>query len=103
MVAIDGEHLGVTFDAACDALSRLQRLHLELDGSFVWRGGDWQLDGMMYDRDEWLRYVDLKGDCPGAELRAIFDAVTNRADAVRIVRIPGGELYDLQSFEMFFG
>jgi hypothetical protein len=43
---------------------------LEPDGSFVWTGEEagrrWQLDGVVFDRDEHVLYVEVKGDCPQA-------------------------------------
>lgn len=57
-----------SFEAAAEALSRLPRLHLELDGSFVWRADSgepsWQVDGNLYDREGHLVSVVLKGCCP---------------------------------------
>lgn len=45
-------------------------LYFEMDGSFVWavRDGEvnlGQIDGMIYDRDEAIEYLDLKGEAPG--------------------------------------
>jgi hypothetical protein len=58
----------VTFEEASAALAQLPRLFIEPDGSFVWVSSSavsaWQLDGVLYDRDERLLFVDLKGSCP---------------------------------------
>lgn len=57
----------ISFEDAAEALSELDRLFLEPDGSFVWvsPAGDlaWQLDGVLYDRAGHLLYVELKGTC----------------------------------------
>lgn len=58
----------VSFEEASAALAQLSRLFIEPDGSFVWVSSSadaaWQVDGMLYDRDERLLYVDIKGTCP---------------------------------------
>jgi hypothetical protein len=63
---------GVSFEQAAEALEQLPRLSLEPDGSFFWVGhdarGPWQLDGLLFDRDERLMTVELKGTCPAAAL-----------------------------------
>lgn len=57
-----------TFEAAIEALSRLERLYGEPDGSFVWVSGSsespWQIDGNMFDRAGRIQFVELKGWCP---------------------------------------
>ena len=56
-----------TFEAAAAALARLDRMFFEPDGAFVWVAeGEprWQVDGVLYDRDGRLLYVELKGRCP---------------------------------------
>jgi len=47
-----------------DSLAQLPRLYFEPDGSLVWSGQDWQIDGMLYDRDGVVQYADLKGYAP---------------------------------------
>jgi hypothetical protein len=65
--------LAATFDDVLAQLSRLPRLFIEPDGSFVWRGTDsdgqpWQLDGNLIDSGDALDYVELKGNCPSERL-----------------------------------
>ena len=66
------ETFGRTFEDVRDALERLPRMFVEPDGSFVWVSASgepaWQLDGMLYDRNERLLYVELKGTCPADRL-----------------------------------
>lgn len=58
----------LSFEAASEALADLPRLHVEPDGSFVWRSESseplWQVDGNLYDREGRLLYVTLQGGCP---------------------------------------
>jgi hypothetical protein len=59
--------LPVGFEAAGASLSALPRMYCEADGAFVWvadDGSGWQLEGVLYDGGECLRYVELQGNCP---------------------------------------
>jgi hypothetical protein len=57
----------ITFDEALASLTRLPRMFIELDGSFVWvsAAGEkpWQVDGVLNDRGQQLAYVELRGTC----------------------------------------
>ena len=65
------EPLPVNFDEALERLGQLPRCYAEPDGSFVWtsprEGLRWQVDGNLYERDERVLLVDLKGSCPPNE------------------------------------
>jgi hypothetical protein len=65
------EPLPVSFDEALERLGQLARCYAEPDGSFVWtsprEGLRWQVDGNLYERDERVLLVDLKGSCPPTE------------------------------------
>lgn len=69
----------VTFEQAAEALGRLPRMFVEPDGSFVWvssrQAAAWQVDGVLYDRDQRLLYVDLQGRCPEWEFDQLLAAV----------------------------
>lgn len=74
--------LPVSFEEAESRLARLPRLFMEPDGSFVWVSGDgespaWQLDGMMYDRDGHVLYVELKGRCAAKSFRNLLASIGN--------------------------
>ena len=76
----------VSFEQAGAALEKLDRLHFEPDGSFVWvsAGGQptWQVDGNLFDRSGRLLFVDLKGTCPGAQFDQLLAAFGWPATAV---------------------
>lgn len=99
LVAAEGADLGTQFVDVCEQLNRTPRLHLELDGSFVWVGDGWQIDGMVYDRDERLQYVDLKGNCPKSVWETLTSVLVKDLATANVVQLPGGGLYDLQGFE----
>ncbi len=73
---VDRETLGgVTFSCSFEdaqfKLTKLGRMYCEPDGSFVWVSPQnellWQVDGNLYDRNERLLFVDIKGTCPAEE------------------------------------
>ena len=72
------EPMAVGFEEACRALAELPLMFVEPDGSFVWASSKseppWQVDGVMYDRNERLLFVDLKGDCPKEKFDQLLQA-----------------------------
>lgn len=65
-----------TFEEVGAELERFERLYFEPDGSFVWvsptDAEPWQLDGMLYDRNDRVLHMELKGSCPAEA----FDRIT---------------------------
>ena len=61
----------ITFEETLAGFEQLEQMYTEPDGSFVWVAADrsWQIDGNLYDRDERLLYVELRGHAP----REIFE------------------------------
>ncbi|XZE52499.1 hypothetical protein SH139x_004195 [Planctomycetaceae bacterium SH139] len=63
-----GGPLPVDFETLAERLSALPKMYFEMDGSWVWTGQQqghrWQLDGMLYDANGKVQYIDLKGSCP---------------------------------------
>jgi hypothetical protein len=71
--------MGCSFEEARDRLEQLARMYCEPDGSFVWASPQgkaaWQVDGNLYDRNERLLFVDLKGMCPPQEFDRLLKAL----------------------------
>lgn len=69
----------VSFEELEAAYGREPRMYFEPDGSFVWRSAadetPWQVDGLAFDRDGRVRYVELKGTCPAARLETLLAAL----------------------------
>lgn len=67
-----------TFEEARERLEQLERMYVEPDGSFVWASPhgepSWQVDGNLYDRQERLLLVDLKGNCPEEQFDRLLTA-----------------------------
>lgn len=68
--AAENTRFHITLESFADHVSGWPGLYFEMDGSFVWavRDGEvnlGQIDGMIYDRDEAIEYLDLKGEAPG--------------------------------------
>jgi hypothetical protein len=70
--------MSISFEQACDTLTRLPRMFIEPDGSFVWVSSSgesrWQVDGNLYDRAGLLMFVDLKGYCPANRFDEVVSA-----------------------------
>ncbi len=68
-----------SFEAAIERLGLLPRMFCEPDGSFVWVSSHgepaWQVDGNLYDRNDRLLFVDLKGTCPAEQFERLLSAL----------------------------
>jgi len=99
-----GGALTSRFEDVSDRLSQVDRLHMELDGAFVWVGQDWQVDGMIYDHDDRIRYVDLKGTCPLVNWQSLVRWIADPAESgmpehPTVWMLSEQSLHDLQTFE----
>ena len=63
--------LPIVFDDVLNQLNTLPRLYAEPDGSFVWTSSQenisWQVNGNLYERNDRVLFVELKGSCPTSE------------------------------------
>lgn len=76
--ALSQQPFAVSFEQAVDTLGTLPRMFIEPDGSFVWVGDTpkpWQVDGVLYDRDDKLLYVEVKGSCPAQQFDQLLSAL----------------------------
>lgn len=83
--------LGVSFEEGFESLSRFSRMFVEPDGSLVWVSDDpakppWQVDGVLYDRNGRLLYVELKGTCSRAAFGRLLAALGGSSIVVQLVR-----------------
>ncbi len=70
---------GSSFEQVTAELARLDRLFVEPDGSFVWvssrQDKPWQVDGVVYDHQERVRFVDVSGSCPADQFDRLLAAL----------------------------
>jgi len=70
-VNVFGHPFAITWQQAAESLEALPRMIFEPDGSWVWSGGAradrWQVDGHLFDFDDRLHRVELRGQCPVKE------------------------------------
>ena len=63
--------LPIGFDDVLKQLGNLPRLYADPDGSFVWTSPQentrWQVNGNLYERNDRVLFVEIKGSCPAAE------------------------------------
>jgi hypothetical protein len=95
--------LPVSFEEAESRLAALPRLFIEPDGSFVWVSGegespDWQLDGMMYDRNGHLLYVEMKGNCAATCFRSLLAAIGDPGTLFVVQLVHHGLIMDAAEF-----
>ncbi len=94
--------IDTSFEAAAERLERLELLHFEPDGSFVWTrdSGKQQIDGMLYDAAGRLQYVELQGKCALPTWQRMVTAIRGAlSDDLVVMLLPQRQLQDLQTFE----
>jgi len=97
----------VTFEAVSAAIEKFPGLFTEPDGAFVWRSPpgaeDWKLDGVLYDRNDRMLYVELKGTCSGAVLERFLTTLGWPAQQVVIQMAREGLLLEFAEFRSLIG
>jgi hypothetical protein len=77
--ALEGQRLTTSFEAFAESVAPWPGMFLEGDGSFVWsiphQGGRFQIDGMVYDRDGAIEYLEVKGDEIPALVRRLVQSL----------------------------
>ena len=94
-----GAPLGVRFDDVVQRLISIERMHYEPDGSLLWSGANWQIGGIIYDRQEVVQYVELQGTAPAERWQSLVRAIAGPTGQVSVLRLQDQSLHDLQSFE----
>lgn len=83
-------------------LAKVERLHFEPDGSFVWssKGGSEQVFGMVYDAAGKVQYFELRGHCRLQQWQFLCETLVGASsDGLEVLMLPHRELQDLQTFE----
>ena len=80
--------LPTEFDDAINKLGALPRLFAEPDGSFVWTSPHenirWQVNGNLYEKNDNILFVELKGCCPQVEFDQLLPCFL--ADEYQVAR-----------------
>jgi periplasmic divalent cation tolerance protein len=95
-----------TFEAVFESLSSIASVHVEPDGSFVRRSWDreqnnlsWQVDGMLYDRNNRLQHVELKGCCDRSHWMELCQALLiENISAIKYQSVDNGEWLEGSDF-----
>ena len=78
-----GQQLPQSFESFAENLGSMPGMVFEMDGSFVWVDHDFtpasQMDGMVYDRQGKLEYVEIKGTCNAQQWHTLCEAVCGLA------------------------
>lgn len=77
------QQLPQSFESLAEKLGSMPGMVFEMDGSFVWVDHDFtpasQMDGMVYDRQGKLEYVEIKGTCNAQQWHMLCEAVCGLA------------------------
>ena len=94
-----------TFEETAELLGRLERMFIEPDGSFVWVSATdelrWQIDGVLFDRDGCVLYVDLKGSCPSVRLDQLLTVLDWPQSAVMFQLVHEAVFLDEPTFRRY--
>jgi len=86
------------FEEFYRAISAIERLFMEPDGSFVWTGGEgpqrWQVDGVAAELGGRLQWLQLQGSCPPANFDRILAVTGWPAEPVAMQLVRSGVLLD---------
>jgi hypothetical protein len=82
IMAIPGQRLTQSMELFAETVSPWPGMYFEMDGSFVWvresNDSRWQIDGMIYDRNDSIEYLDLKGAATGDLWLELFNAILGK-------------------------
>lgn len=82
--AHEGKRLSRSFESFVATLNDWQGMFIEMDGSFVWafvcEERRYQVDGMVYDRDGAIEYLELKGNLIPEMWKQLLKALSDDAD-----------------------
>jgi len=75
------------FDEFFEKMNCMKSMFMELDGSFVWRGGEgdnaWQVDGVASERNERVAFLEVKGAGSRTEFKQILELLDWPEQSVR--------------------
>jgi hypothetical protein len=103
---IAGESMmAITFEVLAVRLQKFDRLHFEMDGSFVWSGltpEPWQLDGMVYDLGNQIQRIELRGRCPQTEWLMLLNAVSYPKQLLIAYDLKGARFMTIKQLDLSF-
>ncbi len=94
--------MAIAFESLADRLQEFERLHFELDGSFVWTGATpapWQLDGMAYDFSGQIQRIELKGHCPRAQWQMLLDTLGHPQQSLVAYNLQSSQFTTIEHLE----
>ncbi|EAQ80757.1 hypothetical protein [Blastopirellula marina] len=90
----------VSFEQVEETWSHWPRMFFEPDGSFVWVAEDqsWQLDGVVYDRDDHVLRVDLTGVYTAEPFQQLVRSLGWPDAKLRVEKVRDGQFLDVEQF-----
>lgn len=89
----------VGFEQAAERLAELDpMIHFEPDGWFIWHSPKdespvWQINGNLYDRQERLWLIPLRGKCPESVLMRLLTVLANEPAAELMFELTRAGIY----------
>ena len=81
--SLPGKRIPQTFENLVALLANIPGLIFEMDGSFVWvdhqSARACQMDGMVYDRQGGIEYIEIKGACSPHQWNTLCQAICENA------------------------
>jgi hypothetical protein len=97
-----GSLINMTFEALAQHLQSFERMHFEMDGSFVWTGitlRPWQLDGMVYDLGQQIQRIELKGQCPRVQWKMVLVALNHPQQSLVVYNLKTSQFETIPHLE----
>ena len=92
---VSGNQLPQSFESLAEMLAYIPGMFFEMDGSFVWVDHGVkpirQMDGMVYDRQDKLAYIEIKGACSAKQWHTLCLAACGLATQTNLVRMSNEE------------
>ena len=95
---------GMSYEHVEAELSKISRLHIELDGSFVWVSAtdvSHKVNGQITDDGKQVMYIEFRGIATAAEIEPILAPLKSDRHELTFQMLPGGEILNESQFKEF--
>lgn len=93
---------GMSYEQVEEELSKISRLHIELDGSFVWVSAadvSHKVNGQITDDGKQVMYIEFRGVATAEEIEPILAPLKSDQHELKFQMLPGGEVLNEPQFK----
>ncbi len=97
---------GISYEQVEAELSKISRLHIELDGSFVWVSAadvSHKVNGQITDDGKQVMYIEFRGVATAEEIEPILAPLKSNQHELKFQMLPGGEVLNEPQFKAHLG